>query len=262
MKYNNVLETIGDTPLVKINNSCGNNANVYAKLEYFNPGSSVKDRVAFALVEKGEQHGFIKNDTIIIEPTSGNTGVGLAMVCAVKGYKLILTMPDSVSFERRQILAGFGAELVLTEGSLGMAGAITKAEELAAENKNSWIPEQFKNPANPEAHEKATAVEIWNDTEGKIDIFIAAAGTGGTVSGNARTLKKLNPDIEIIAVEPAGSPVITQSLNNEDLKPGAHKIQGIGAGFIPDNLDLSLIDEVMKVEDQEAIEQTRRLMKE
>jgi cysteine synthase A len=214
------------------------------------------------LIEDGESRGLIDRDTVIVEPTSGNTGIGLAMVCGVKGYKLILTMPDTVSPERRQILAGFGAELVLTPGSGGMRAAIEKADEIASELSGSWIPGQFTNPANPNCHFETTAKEIWKDSNGLIDILVAGVGTGGTISGTAKGIKELNPDLEVIAVEPSSSPVISQTHDGVDLKPGAHKIQGIGAGFIPANLDLSVIDEVMKIDDEDAIGFSRRLMKE
>ncbi len=261
MKAQNVTELIGGTPLVRLNRICGN-AEVYAKLEYFNPGSSVKDRIALALIEDGEKSGLINSETIIVEPTSGNTGIGLAMVCAVKGYRLILTMPETVSPERRQILAGFGAELVLVSGKGGMTPAIERAREIAAENPDSYMPGQFSNPANPAAHEFTTAREIWDDTGGKIDILVCGVGTGGTVSGTARGLRRLNPDLKVIAVEPADSPVITQHLNGQKPAPGSHVIQGIGAGFIPENLDISLISEVILVTNADALEYARRLMKE
>ncbi|MBI9105940.1 MAG: cysteine synthase A [Spirochaetales bacterium] len=262
MRADNVSELIGKTPLVRINRLCGKNAEVFAKLEYFNPGSSVKDRIALALIEDGENRGLIRPGTVIVEPTSGNTGIGLAMVCAVRGYPLILTMPDTLSIERRQILAGFGAKLVLTPGSLGMRGAVEKAEEIAAELSDSWIPGQFTNPANPDCHFATTAREIWQDSNGLIDILITGVGTGGTISGTAKGLRELNPDLKVIAVEPASSPVITQTMNKEELKPRSHKIQGIGAGFIPENLDLSVIDEVMAIKDEDAADFSRRLMKE
>ena len=217
MKSDNVSELVGGTPLVRINRLCGNNAEVFAKLEYFNPGSSVKDRIALALIEDGEKRGLITEDTVIVEPTSGNTGIGLAMVCAVRGYRLILTMPDTLSAERRQILAGFGAELVLTPGAGGMSGAVAKAEEIARELPSAWIPGQFTNPANPGRHYATTAKEIWKDSDGLVDFLVAGAGTGGTISGTARGLKELNPDIRAIAVEPASSPVISQRLAGEPL---------------------------------------------
>jgi len=262
VKVNNITELIGGTPLVRVNRLCGNNAEVFAKLEYFNPGSSVKDRIALALIEDGEARGLIDADTVIVEPTSGNTGIGLAMVCAGRGYRLILTMPDTLSPERRQILAGFGAELVLTPGAGGMKGAVEKAAEIAKNYPKSWIPGQFTNPANPDCHFRTTAKEIWKDSDGLIDILIAGAGTGGTISGAARGIRELNPDLEVIAVEPSASPVITQVMSGQEIKSGSHKIQGIGAGFIPDNLDLSVIDEVMRVDDEDALTFARRLMRE
>lgn len=262
MKAADVTELIGRTPLVKINRLCGDNAEVYAKLEYFNPGSSVKDRIALALIEDGEKRGLINKDTVIIEPTSGNTGIGLAMVCAVKGYRLILTMPETVSPERRQILAGFGAELVLTSGAGGMTPAIAKAEALASEVPGSYMPGQFTNSANPERHEISTAPEIWEDTSGRIDILVCGVGTGGTISGTSKGLRKKKPDLEVIAVEPVNSPVITQQLNGEGPNPGKHKIQGIGAGFVPDNLDTAVINNIIRVTDEDALDFSRRLMKE
>ncbi len=261
MKVDNVTELIGRTPLVRINRICGSNAEVYAKLEYFNPGSSVKDRIALALIEDGEKKGLINPDTVIIEPTSGNTGIGLAMVCAVKGYRLVLTMPETVSSERRQILAGFGAELVLTSGQGGMTPAIQKAKELAETWPNSYIPGQFTNPANPGRHQVTTAPEIWEDTDGRIDILVCGVGTGGTISGTARGLRSLKPGLKVIAVEPANSPVITQHFNGEGPAPAAHKIQGIGAGFVPDNLDTGVIDEIIRIKDDDAVENARKLMK-
>ena len=261
MKASDITKLIGGTPLVKINRICGDNAEVFAKLEYFNPGSSVKDRIALALIEDGEEKGLIKDGTVIVEPTSGNTGIGLAMVCAVRGYRLILTMPDTLSEERRQILAGFGAELVLTPGAGGMKGAVSKAEEIAAGLPSAWIPGQFTNPANPERHYLTTAKEIWKDSDGLIDILVAGAGTGGTLSGTARGLKELNPRLQVVAVEPEGSPVISQTRNGEQMQPGPHKIQGIGAGFIPDNLNLDVIDEVVKVSSEDAMSYARTLMK-
>ena len=262
MKAADVTQLIGRTPLVRINRLCSDNAEVYAKLEYFNPGSSVKDRIALALIEDGENRGLINADTVIIEPTSGNTGIGLAMVCAVKGYRLILTMPDTVSTERRQILSGYGAELVLTSGAGGMTSAIEKSEELAAEIPNSYIPGQFKNPANPERHRLTTAPEIWKDLEGRVDILVCGVGTGGTLSGTAKGLREYNPDLWVVAVEPLNSPVITQHMNSEGPVPGKHKIQGIGAGFIPGNLDVSVINEIVRVADDDALGFSRRLMKE
>ncbi len=245
--YKNITETIGRTPLVKLSQiSEGLNGTVLAKIESFNPLSSVKDRIGLAIIEAGERDGKINKNTVIIEPTSGNTGVALAFVAAARGYRLILTMPETMSVERRQLLKIFGAELVLTEGAKGMKGAIAKAEELAAATPNSFVPQQFNNPANPEIHRKTTAEEIWNDTDGKVDIVIAGVGTGGTVTGVGEVLKKKNPAVKIIAVEPVDSPVISGGA------PGPHKIQGIGAGFIPQNLNTKIIDEIIQVSNADA----------
>lgn len=254
--YNNMLETVGNTPLVKVNKINNNQNNIYAKLESFNPLSCVKERIALAMIEDAENKGLIKADTVIIEPTSGNTGIGLAFVAAVKGYKLILTMPDTMSIERRKLLKILGADLVLTEGTEGMKGAIDKAYQLAEEHENSFIPQQFKNPANPYIHKTTTAKEIWEDTEGKVDIFVAGVGTGGTVTGVGSYLKEKNPDVKIIAVEPTESPVLSGG------NAGPHKIQGIGAGFIPDVLNTDIIDEVIKVSSAEAGVIARSLVKE
>ncbi len=245
--YNNITETIGRTPLVKLSQlSDGFPGTVLAKIESFNPLSSVKDRIGLAIIEAGERDGKINKDTVIIEPTSGNTGVALAFVAAARGYRLILTMPETMSIERRQLLKIFGAELVLTEGAKGMKGAIAKAEELAAVTPNSFVPQQFNNPANPEIHRKTTAEEIWNDTDGTVDIVIAGVGTGGTVTGVGEVLKKKKPSVKIIAVEPVDSPVISGGA------PGPHKIQGIGAGFIPQNLNTQIIDEIIQVSNADA----------
>lgn len=255
--YESILETIGNTPLVKLRRTNDTEAVVVAKLEFFNPAGSVKDRIAYAMVEAAEREGRIApGKNVIIEPTSGNTGIGLAMVAAAKGYRLILTMPETMSLERRKLLKGFGAELVLTPGPEGMKGAIAKAEELAAEIPNSWIPQQFKNPANPEIHAKTTAEEIWRDTEGQVDILVSGVGTGGTLTGVGRVIKPRKPSFHIVAVEPAASPVLSGG------SPGPHKIQGIGAGFVPDVLDTSLIDEVVQVTNEDAFATARRLARE
>ncbi|MEM9445642.1 MAG: cysteine synthase A [Verrucomicrobiota bacterium] len=261
--YNNVVETIGKTPLVKLNRVTeGVDATIALKCEFFNPLGSVKDRIGAAMIEAAEQEGRLKAGTTIIEPTSGNTGIALAFVAAAKGYKLILTMPESMSLERRTLLAMLGAELVLTPAAKGMKGAIAKAEELLAENDNSWMPQQFKNPANPTVHQKTTAEEIWKDTDGKIDILVSAVGTGGTITGVSEVIKKRKSDLVSIAVEPEDSPVISQTKNGEELTPGPHKIQGTGAGFVPDNLHLDIVDEVIKVSNDASFEMARRLAKE
>ncbi|MFT8314071.1 MAG: cysteine synthase A [Clostridium sp.] len=253
-----LVDLIGNTPLLELSNynaHKGLEAEVIAKLEYFNPAGSVKDRIGYAMIKDAEEKGLINKDTVIIEPTSGNTGIGLAFVAASKGYRLILAMPETMTLERRNLLKALGAELVLTPGPEGMKGAIKKAEELAKENPNSFIPQQFKNPNNPEIHKKTTAEEIWKDTDGQVDIFIAGVGTGGTVSGVGAALKSKNPNIKIIAVEPFDSPVLSGG------KPGPHKIQGIGAGFIPDTFNSEVIDEIFQVKNEEATETARELAK-
>lgn len=251
-----ILELIGNTPLVKINKLNSGNAEVLAKVESFNPAGSIKDRPALNMIEDAEKKGLVNKDTVIIEPTSGNMGVGLALACAVKGYKVIFTMPETMSVERRKLMKAYGAELVLTEGAKGMKGAVDKAFELNKEIKNSFVPMQFENPANPEIHEKITAEEIWNDTDGKVDIVIAGVGTGGTVSGIGRTLKKKKPNIKIIAVEPFKSQVLASG------QASGHGIQGIGANFVPKNFDRNVVDEIVPVKDEDAIETARLLAKE
>ena len=256
--YKGTLELIGNTPLVEVVNiekELGLEATLLVKLEYFNPAGSVKDRIAKAMIEDAEEKGILKEGSVIIEPTSGNTGIGLAAIAAAKGYRIILTMPETMSVERRNILKAYGAELVLTEGSKGMKGAIAKAEELAAEIPGGFIPGQFVNPANPAIHKATTGPEIWKDTDGKVDIFIAGVGTGGTVTGTGEYLKEQNPNIKIVALEPEDSPVLSEG------RAGAHKIQGIGAGFVPEVLDTKVYDEVFKASNQDAFETARLLAK-
>ncbi len=260
--YDNVIQTMGGTPLVKLNRVVPGGATVLAKCEFFNPLSSVKDRIGVAMIEAAERDGKIGRETTIIEPTSGNTGIALAFVCAARGYKLVLTMPESMSIERRKLLKALGAQVVLTPAADGMRGAIQKAEQLAAEDAKSYIPQQFDNPANPEVHRKTTAEEIWRDTAGAVDIVISGVGTGGTITGVSEVIKQRKPSFKAIAVEPAASPVISQTLKGEAVKPGRHKIQGIGAGFIPKNLNLKIVDEVVPATDEEAFEWGRRLHKE
>jgi len=253
---NNILEAIGKTPLIRLNKLTATlKCTVVAKLESRNPGGSIKDRTCLSMVTEAEKNGLVKPDTVIIEPTSGNTGIGLAMVAAVKGYRLILTMPETMSIERRKLLEAYGAELVLTSGAEGMAGAIKKAEELAAKTPNSFMPQQFKNLANPKIHRETTGPEIWNATKGRVDMIVAGVGTGGTITGIAQYIKPLKPQFKAIAVEPAGSPVLSGG------KPGAHKIQGIGAGFIPDVLQCDLVDEIIQVKDEDAMQTARLLAK-
>lgn len=256
--YERITDLIGGTPLLELKNYEKNkelSAVILAKLEYFNPAGSVKDRIAKAMIDDAEAKGLLKSDSVIIEPTSGNTGIGLAAVAASRGYKVILTMPETMSIERRNLLKAYGAELVLTEGAKGMKGAIAKAQELAAETPNSFIPSQFTNTANPTAHRNTTGPEIWNDTDGKVDIFVAGVGTGGTVSGVGEYLKSQKPDVKVVAVEPAGSPVLSKGT------PGPHKIQGIGAGFVPDTLNTEIYDEIIAVENEDAFETGRILAK-
>ena len=256
--YKGILQLIGNTPLVELVNiekDLGLEATLLVKLEYFNPAGSVKDRIAKAMIDDAEAKGVLKPDSVIIEPTSGNTGIGLAAVAAARGYKVILTMPETMSVERRNLLKAYGAQVVLTPGVNGMKGAIQKAQELAAENENSFIPSQFTNAANPSAHRSTTGPEIWNDTDGKVDIFVAGVGTGGTVSGVGEYLKSQNPNVKIVAVEPAGSPVLSGE------KPGPHKIQGIGAGFVPETLNTDVYDEIIRVENEDAFKTGRILAK-
>ncbi len=257
-----ITRCIGGTPLVRLNRLAkGLPGTVVAKMENFNPLWSVKDRIGRAMIDAAERDGRIHSDTVIIEPTSGNTGIALAYVCAARGYKLAVTMPESMSLERRRLLKAFGVEIILTPATEGMPGAVRRAEELAASNKNYFIPQQFKNPANPEIHRRTTALEIWNDTDGKVDIFVAGVGTGGTITGVGEVLKERKPGVKIVAVEPANSPVITQRRAGQELKPGKHTIQGIGAGFIPDVLNVDIIDEVVTVQDEDAMETSRQMAK-
>ena len=254
--YEKITELIGKTPLLKLSNYIKNHsleADIYAKLEYFNPAGSVKDRIARAMIDDAEAKGLLKEGSVIIEPTSGNTGIGLASVGASRGYKVILTMPETMSVERRNLLKAYGAQLVLTDGAKGMKGAIEKANELAKETPGSFIPGQFVNPANPDVHRKTTGPEIWEDTDGQVDIFVAGVGTGGTLSGVGEYLKSKNPNVKVVAVEPAGSPVLTKGT------PGPHKIQGLGAGFVPDTLDTKVYDEIITIENEEAFEAGREL---
>ena len=255
-KYKRINDLVGKTPIVELSNlteEFGINATLLAKLEYFNPAGSVKDRIANAMIRDAEEKGLLKKGTVIIEPTSGNTGIGLASAGAARGYRVILTMPETMSVERRNLLKAYGAEVVLTEGAKGMKGAIEKASELAATMDNAFIPSQFQNPANPKIHFETTGPEIWNDTDGEVDIFISGIGTGGTISGTGKYLKSMKPDIKVIAVEPAASPILSGG------KPGPHKIQGIGAGFVPETLDTGIYDEIITIENEDAFEMARAI---
>ena len=254
--YDTITDLIGSTPLLKLNRFAAVEnlgAEVYAKLEYFNPAGSVKDRIAYAMITDAEKNGALKPGSVIIEPTSGNTGIGLAAVAAARGYRIIIVMPETMSVERRQLMKAYGAELVLTEGAKGMKGAIAKAQELAAQTPDSFIPGQFTNPANPSAHRATTGPEIWNDTDGTVDTFVAGVGTGGTLTGVGEYLKSQNPNVKVVAVEPAGSPVLSKGV------AGAHKIQGIGAGFVPDTLNTKIYDEIITVENEDAFATGREL---
>ena len=258
--YSDIIYTVGRTPLIKLNRiAAGIDATIALKGEFFNPLGSVKDRIGYAMIAAAERDGILKPGTTIIEPTSGNTGIALAFVAAAKGYKLVLTMPETMSLERRTLLALLGARLVLTPGPEGMKGAIKRAEELNKEIADSWIPQQFNNPANPEIHRRTTAEEIWSDTNGKADILVSAVGTGGTITGIAEVIKSRKKDFKAIAVEPKDSPVITQTRSGQPVKPGPHKIQGTGAGFVPKNLNLQIVDDVITVSNEDAINTARRL---
>jgi cysteine synthase A len=261
--YDDITQVIGQTPLIRLRRVVGDSkATVAAKMESFNPIWSVKDRIGVSMIDAAEREGKIGKGTTIVEPTSGNTGIGLAFTCAARGYKLIVTMPETMSLERRRLLKAFGAEIVLTPGDKGMNGAIAKAEELLRSIPNSYMPQQFKNPANPEIHRRTTAEEIWADTDGKVDILVSGVGTGGTITGVGEVIKKRKPSFKTIAVEPVASPVITQKMHGQELKPGRHRIQGLGAGFVPAVLNLEVVDEVMQVKDDDAFEMSRRLVRE
>jgi cysteine synthase A len=260
--YDDITKCIGNTPLIRLRRVTEDSrAEVLAKLENFNPLWSVKDRIGVAMIEAAEREGKIKPDTVVVEPTSGNTGIGLAFTCAARGYRLMVTMPESMSLERRRLIKAFGAEIVLTPASEGMPGAVRKAEEIVRAMPNAFMPQQFCNPANPEIHRQTTAEEIWRDTGGQLDALVCGVGTGGTITGCGEVLKSRLPELRVVAVEPANSPVLAQKRQNEALKPGPHKIQGIGAGFIPEILNLDIIDEVIPVRDEEAFEMTRKLAK-
>ncbi len=258
--YHDITQRVGNTPLVQLHRVTeGCVATVFGKLENLNPLWSVKDRIGRAMIDAAERDGLIKEDTVILEPTSGNTGIGLAFICASRGYKLAVTMPESMTVERRRLLKAFDVELVLTPAAEGMPGAVAKADELASQNPHYFVPQQFKNPANPEIHRKTTAEEIWRDTDGAVDIVVSGVGTGGTITGVGERLREYKPEVQMVAVEPANSPVITQYLAGEKLQPGKHTIQGIGAGFIPDVLNVDVISEVVQVQDEDAVEIARRL---
>ena len=258
--FNDITETIGGTPLVRINRLIPKDqATVLVKCEFFNPLSSVKDRIGVAMIEAAERAGKIDRETVIVEPTSGNTGIALAFVCAAKGYTLILTMPESMSIERRRLLKALGAQVVLTPAAEGMRGAINKAQSILTEHKKSFMPQQFDNPANPDIHRSTTAEEIWQDTNGQVDILVSGVGTGGSITGISEVIKPRKPSFKAIAVEPVASPVITQTMNHQPVKPGRHKVQGIGAGFVPGNLHLQIVDEVIQITAEEAFEWARRL---
>jgi cysteine synthase A len=261
--YDNITQTIGNTPLIRLQRVAeGSQATVVAKLENFNPLWSVKDRIGVSMIDAGEAAGKITKDTLVVEPTSGNTGIALAFTCAARGYRLLVTMPESMSLERRRLIKAFGAEIVLTPASEGMPGAVRKAEEIVKNTPGAFMPQQFKNPANPAIHRRTTAEEIWRDSDGKVDILVAGVGTGGTITGCGEVLKQYKPSLQCIAVEPVNSPVISQLRRREPLKPGPHKIQGIGAGFIPDILNPAVIDDVVTIRDEEAFEMSRRLARE
>jgi cysteine synthase len=261
--YDDITQTIGNTPLIRLRRvTAGCHAEVVAKLENFNPLWSVKDRIGVAMIDAAEADGKITPDTVIIEPTSGNTGIALAFTCAARGYKLLVTMPESMSLERRRLLKAFGAEIVLTPAAEGMPGAVRKAEELVKTTPHAFMPQQFKNPANPEIHRRTTAEEIWRDTDGQIDILVSGVGTGGTITGCGEVLKSRKPEVRMVAVEPVNSPVLSQKKKREPLKPGPHKIQGIGAGFVPEILNTQVIDEIVTVRDEDSFEMVRRLARE
>jgi cysteine synthase A len=261
--YDDITQCIGHTPLIRLRRVVGDcKAAIVAKPESFNPLWSVKDRIGVAMIDAAERDGKINKETTVVEPTSGNTGIGLAFTCAARGYKLIVTMPETMSLERRRLLKAFGAQVVLTPGEKGMNGAIAKAEELLRTIPNSFMPQQFKNPANPEVHRRTTAEEIWNDTDGKVDILISGVGTGGTITGVSEVIKKRKPSFKAIAVEPVASPVITQRMQGQELKPGKHKLQGLGAGFIPEILNMNIVDDVVQVKDDDAFEMSRRMARE